>query len=152
MRRILAIIVCALLSIGVMVPVGSVSAAPASTQKECEESGYFLGFKPWYAGQVEYKNGKCEVKSPDMSKDDSGLARFIGAVAMNVLHDVSLAVLYASIGFLIYGGFRYATAAGSPEGVGKAKKTIQNAIIGLIISLLATVIVNVIFGVLNING
>ena len=46
--------------------------------------------------------------------------------------------------FLIIGGFRYITAGGNEETAEAAKKTIVNAIIGIVIIILAFVIVRVI--------
>lgn len=46
--------------------------------------------------------------------------------------------------FLIVGGFRYITAGGNEESSEAAKKTITNAIIGIVIIILAFVIVRVI--------
>ena len=51
---------------------------------------------------------------------------------------------YVAIGFLIRGGFGYMTSSGSPEGMTAAKKTITNALVGMIIALLAASIVNAI--------
>jgi len=51
----------------------------------------------------------------------------------------------------IYGGFKWMTAAGNEESVEKAKKTITNAILGLVIVLAAYAIVKFIveiFGVI----
>lgn len=46
--------------------------------------------------------------------------------------------------FLIIGGFRYVTAGGNEESAESGKKTIINAIIGIVIVILAFVIVRVV--------
>ncbi len=56
---------------------------------------------------------------------------------------LAIAGLIAVI-FLIVGGFRYITAGGNEEASESAKKTITNAIIGIVIIILAFVIVRVI--------
>lgn len=56
---------------------------------------------------------------------------------------LAIAGLVAVI-FLIIGGFRYITAGGNEETAESAKKTITNAIIGIVIIILAFVIVRVI--------
>lgn len=56
---------------------------------------------------------------------------------------LAIAGLVAVI-FLIIGGFRYITAGGNEETSESAKKTITNAIIGIVIIILAFVIVRVI--------
>jgi heme/copper-type cytochrome/quinol oxidase subunit 2 len=50
--------------------------------------------------------------------------------------------------FLIIGGFRYVTSAGNEEAAGQAKKMITNAIIGIVIIILAFVIVRVVVNAL----
>lgn len=56
---------------------------------------------------------------------------------------LAIAGLVAVI-FLIIGGFRYITAGGNEETAEAAKKTITNAIIGVVVIILAFVIVRVI--------
>ncbi len=56
---------------------------------------------------------------------------------------LAIAGLVAVI-FLIVGGFRYITAGGNEETAESAKKTILNAIIGIVVIILAFVIVRVI--------
>ena len=51
--------------------------------------------------------------------------------------------------FIIIGGIRYATSAGDPDKVKKAKNTLLYAIIGLAVALLAAVIVNAVIGIAN---
>lgn len=46
--------------------------------------------------------------------------------------------------FVIVGGYRYLTAGGNEETATKARKSVVNALIGLVIIILAYVIVNVI--------
>lgn len=59
--------------------------------------------------------------------------------------DVFLVVVgIITVGFLIYGGFRYITSAGNEEQAEAGKKAIQNAIIGLVVVILSYVIVAVI--------
>jgi hypothetical protein len=54
--------------------------------------------------------------------------------------------------FLIIGGFRYILAGGNEESAESAKKTITNAIIGIVIVILAFVIVRVIANALVSNN
>ena len=51
---------------------------------------------------------------------------------------------YVAVFFLIKGGFTYIYSAGSAENISNAKKTIQNALIGLVIAVMAASIVNAI--------
>src|SRR5262245_16061209 len=54
--------------------------------------------------------------------------------------------------FLIIGGFRYITSAGNEETAENAKKIITNAIIGVVVIILAFVIVRVISNALITNS
>ena len=47
---------------------------------------------------------------------------------------------------IIYGGITYVSSAGNDEAVGKAKKIILYAVIGIIVILLSFVIVNAVLG------
>lgn len=70
------------------------------------------------------------------------------------LRDLVLTVVNYFLGFLgliavimvIYGGVTYVISAGNDEAVGKAKKIIMYALIGLIIVLLSFVLVNAVLG------
>lgn len=53
-------------------------------------------------------------------------------------------VALIAVAYIMYGGFRYITSSGDPKTAEAAKKTITNAIIGLIIIILSFIIVNVV--------
>ncbi len=74
----------------------------------------------------------------------SGSSNTVTGVIIRVVQiALSLAGLIAIL-FLIIGGFRYVTAAGNEDASETAKKTILNAIIGIIVIILAYVILRVI--------
>jgi hypothetical protein len=70
-------------------------------------------------------------------------------IVLNVLQAALVVVAYVAIFFIIKGGFMYITSAGSSDGMANAKKTITNAIIGLIICIAAASIVNAIAGLIK---
>jgi hypothetical protein len=74
---------------------------------------------------------------------------FIWTIVMNVLTDVFMLAGFVAVGFIIYGGYLYIISHGSSEQIVKAKKTITNAIIGLVIAILATAIVSTLTSVLT---
>ena len=47
-----------------------------------------------------------------------------------------------AIGFVVYGGILYVTSQGSPDQTQKAQSTIQNALIGLVIAMIAVAVVS----------
>ena len=61
----------------------------------------------------------------------------------NTLSVLTLLAGVAAVFFLIKGGYLYITSSGKPEALEEAKKTIKNAMIGLVIVLSASVIVSI---------
>ena len=111
--------------------------------KECNTHG-FLGFPAWYRGLT---NDSCDIVSPS-DPVVGGLTNFILRIAMNVIQIALTAVIYLSVAFIMYGGFLYLTSQGemgsgsTATGAAKAKKTLLNAVIGLVISIVAVAVVN----------
>ena len=123
---------------------GGVSAAimPQSVYAasgECESS--FLGFPAWYRGLAKKdSNGNCNIVSPgDFS---GGLSGFILHIAMNGLQIALTLAGYLAVAFIMYGGVQFLTSQGEVAIAAKARKTILDAVIGLVISLIAVAIVN----------
>lgn len=76
--------------------------------------------------------------------------RQIVAKLINVFISIMAALL---IIYILYGGFRYMTAAGNDEHVKEAKTIIRNAIIGLVIILTAWSITRFVFqGLISATG
>ena len=65
-----------------------------------------------------------------------------------ILNAVFVILGIVAVCFIIYGGFLMTTSAGDPGKVAKGKSTIIWGIIGLIVSILATTIVNFVLGLL----
>jgi hypothetical protein len=134
------------------------AAGPNPTAKNCNTG--FLTLPAWHRGVV---NVNCEIKTvAEPEKDSTGkitkdidhnteitLNSFIWTVVLNVIEMALHAVGYIATFFIIYGGFQFFTAGGSPDGVTKARKTIINAVIGLVISLVSVGIVNLILGIIT---
>jgi hypothetical protein len=133
-----------LLTISSVVPVSTVSAASsATTSSKCSDTDSgFLGFPTWYRGLV---GPDCTIKS--IGSDVTG---FITHVALNIVDIIMRLVVYVAVFFIMYGGFQFLTSQGSADGSAKARTTITNAIIGLVIAILAIGIINfVINGILK---
>ena len=66
---------------------------------------------------------------------------------------ILLAVVFIiAVIFLVIGGFRYIVSQGNEEGVEKAKGTIVNAIIGIVVVLLAWIVLQVVVNLLSNAG
>jgi hypothetical protein len=90
--------------------------------------------------------GLCIPNNPVCANGGTGIA-CTGNVTELIAQIINIMLYFAGIiavVFIIIGGYRYMTSAGSTEGAGAGKKTLINAIIGLVIVILAYVIVRVV--------
>lgn len=118
------------------------SVTEAEAEVNCDSA--FLGFPTWYRGLTDTD---CNIKSPGSIV--GGLSAFIWKVALNIIEIALVLVVYVSVGFVIAGGIKFLTSAGSSDGIAKAKSTITNAVIGLILSMLAVAIMKFVFSKLG---
>jgi hypothetical protein len=132
----------AILGIGIMLfgllGMGLVSSTPVSAA--CNER--FLTFPAWYRG-INDKSNECNITMPS-GKD--GLAKFIWTIVLNIVEIMIQVVAYISIGYIMWGGYTYMRSMGSPENIKRAKDMIQNAIIGLVLSIVAVIAVSFVIG------
>lgn len=110
----------------------------AVSAKDCEPT--LLGMPPWYRGLT---NADCSIKGPDSSAD--GLSNYIWKIVLNVIQMGLVAVVYIAVFFILYGGFQFITGGSNPSMIEKGRKTILNAVIGLIIALGSVAILNLLF-------
>ncbi len=124
------------------VAVASPNSVAYAAGKDCKESGYF-GIPAWYRNVVD---SNCNIK---VGQGDNAAGVFIGKVVMNLIQGGLVIVSYVAIGFIIKAGFMYMTSIGSPDVMQNAKKTLTNALIGLVIAALSAAIVNAIAGIIK---
>lgn len=138
------------LSAGLFVSVvgGSVVAAGVSDPAyavnnitDCKPESQFLTFPMWFRGLLVLKNGSCEINSPEAV---GGLSNFIWIIVLNIIDIALNAVGYVAGGFIIYGGFLLMTSRGVPDNISKARLTIRDAAIGLVISFASVAVINLI--------
>lgn len=125
------------------------SHAPAAAQTDpCNKSSGFLGLPTWYKYlKFEEVNGKCEITEPyHPGTTDLNWTEASGRVGLAIAEILLRIAGLVSVGFIIFGGFSYLLSQGEPERTKKAKGTILNALIGLVIAMLAVTIVNFIAG------
>lgn len=137
-----------IISLAIVASVGGVAltmAAPqvtnaATLADKCNQG--FLGFPSWYRGLTidDGTNKKCDIKSP--SATENGLSKFIWTIGLNVLEIVVVAVAYLSSFYFLYGGWLFIISQGKPEGAAKARLTMTQAAIGLIVSITAVAFMN----------
>lgn len=115
-------------------------ATPQTTYAACTTT--LLTFPAWYTGLID---GNCNILSPS-SPEVGGIGNFIWKIVLNVIDLILQLVAYIAVGFIIFGGYKYMISAGSPDGMVKARKTITNAVVGLLLSIFSVAIVKVIAG------
>lgn len=111
----------------------------------CDKS--FLTIPPWYK-DLTTAAPDCNIKSPTDAPFNGNISQYVWKIVLNVTEILLHAIGYLTVGFIIYGGFKYLLSAGSADGITKAKTTIFNAVIGLVLSILSIAIVNLISGAL----
>lgn len=146
MRRILIVLVLsASLLTGLLI--AQPKTALAAVDPACDGSAGFLSFPTWYKylnvvpdepGAVD---SSCSIVGPpgtSVGNSEVDWQKASGYVALAVVEILLRIAALAAVGYVMYGGFRYITSQGDPEGAKTARQTIINGLIGLVISLVAT--------------
>ncbi len=154
----------ALVFVALLSPVVPVSAAPTTTApatKSCDTGG--INFFPrWYDGLCDASGniispndlgqkanttpGATQTSSDASTQTSNKFGAWLTIIALNVVQMLLFAVGYTSLGFIIYGGFKYMTSGDSSSGTQTARKTITNAVIGLVLSIMSVALVKFVAG------
>lgn len=124
------------------------STALADHEDGHQCSARLLTFPTWYRGLVDKTT--CQIKAPDSGSAGSAksegksVSTFVFTIVLNIVEILLQLVGYAAVGYIIYGGFKYLTSAGSADRITAGRKIITNALIGLVISFMSIGIVNLI--------
>lgn len=93
-----------------------------------------------------YAAGEATLPSLTASNSDTtDIGKLINSILTYVIY---LAGIIAVI-YLVYSGILYMTAAGNPDAAKKGQQGIVNAIIGIVVVILAYVIVKAVGGTVN---
>lgn len=126
----------------------------AGTAASCSKS--FFGLKTWFAyfpdswfgpisGSDATGYGTCDINSNFQwlnGGTGTGGGSGIILIALAIADDLIRIAGLVAVGYVIYGGFKYMTSGGSPDGTKQAQNTIINALIGVVIAILAASIVS----------
>lgn len=138
--RILVSIVISTLVGGTALSFFVPTTVSATTYSSCDDENKVLNFPHWYDGlQTRDAAGHCEIISPTTSAE---LTSFIWQVVLNCIGIAFVAIGYIALGFILFGGFQFITSMGNSDKMAKARTTILNACIGMVIAISATAIVN----------
>lgn len=133
--------------------VGSVAlgASPLlSTDASAACDKRFLTMPVWYRGLGPDCASGADINSVQDNPELGGkLGVAIMIVGLNVVEMLMHVAAYVASAFVIIGGFQYMLSMGSSDGNAKGRKTILNAVIGLVISLIAIVVVSYLFRTLQ---
>lgn len=129
------------------------AAGTGSLASRCSKP--FLGLKPWFAylPADAFADGSgggktCDVTNFKLLGDANTKSHLLPVVLALADTLVRVAGLVA-VGFVIAGGILLTTSQGEPEKVKRARETIINALIGLVIAIVATTVVSYIGGRLS---
>jgi len=132
------------LLVGAIMPIFAINTADAARFKTGDAcTARFLTFPAWYRGLP--RDGDCNILPPDNGTGRT-LTAFIFTIVVNIIEIGLQLVAYAAVGYIIYGGFKYLTAAGDPNRITAGRKIITNALIGLVLSFMSIAIVNLVAG------
>ena len=141
-----SVMLAMLMGMSVFAPVSVFAEDDNSSGGGCGDTSAFFSLRPWYYGQTEVINGKCEVKKPANADD---LPKFVWSIVLNVLYDIMVMVGYVAIMMIAWGGYLYMFSRGLPDRAERGKKTLIAAVAGLAIAMLASVIMNTIVSILT---
>ena len=122
--------------------VAMLPAPTASAAGTC--NSHFLGLPAWYDNLP--KDSNCNIKSPS---GDAEIKAYVWAIVFNIVGLIMGLIGYLAVGFVMWGGIQYMIAQGDPGKVAKGKKTITNAVIGLIIAMSASILSGAISGIVE---
>jgi hypothetical protein len=138
-----------MLTISVMIT--SIAVVPAyvsaAVPSACDKSSSFLSFPTWYKYldvTHDQDSGRCDISLPKNSEGMTDIQKSIAPILLAVFEILLRVGALLAVGFVIYGGIQYVISQGEPDRTNNARSTILNAIIGLVITIFATAIVNVI--------
>jgi len=100
----------------------------------CAHPPNFFGFPVWYR-YLSQANvaGNCEITNFQISD--------IPLVALALVEIALRVAALVAVGYIMYGGIQFVVAQGESDKTKKARQTVINALIGLVIALSATAIV-----------
>lgn len=128
--------IAVIMSAGLLTPIVASSTALAG---ECKPDRGALGLPFWW-------RGLCKTPTDPRPTLESPVD--IWKIVLNVIEIAMIAAGYFAVGYVIWGGFKYLTSDGDEGRLVKARKIIQNALIGLTIVLASVAMTSFVAGLL----
>lgn len=124
--------------VGVMLLVALVAPGQTAAAATACPSKNILGFPAWFNGLECTGDPISGYTVTPKTANDTWI------IVMNIVQWLILAGGYVALYFIIWSGFKFITAEGEPDKIKQARQTITNAVIGLIIVLVAVAVVRTI--------
>lgn len=105
----------------------------------CNGSG-FLGFPTWY------KYLENAAKEPNKCSPALRGLNDIWLIALAISEILLRVAVLVAIVYVLIGGFKYITSRANPDKTNAAKTTVIDALIGLVLALVATAVISFIAG------
>lgn len=117
------------------ISLGLISPTPALAN--CHNSGgrTIADFPTWDEYLPHSTDGQCRATIERFPQD-------LALVAVALVDMLVRLSAFVAVGFVIFAGFKFMLAQGQPDKLADAKKTISNAITGLIIAIIAVAIIS----------
>jgi hypothetical protein len=135
------------------------AVSPTQTAASCKKD--FFGLEPWYQyigvelvpnGSTSPPYDSCEFKCFNVYDTGGGAGQpantcgqtksDIPLILLAVIDDLLRIAGLAAVAFIIYGAFEYVGSQGNSEVTAKAQSMVVNALIGLVVAMIAVVVVN----------
>lgn len=151
LRRLIVLVFVVASLTGVLAVLSTATANAAPRAENCARDSMFLGFPTWYKYlEPEFINGECKLTALDPDNDGNTTAadmgKAIGKVILAVIEIMLRVAALVAIGFIIYGGVLYISSQGEPDKTKQALATVTNALIGLVVAVMATILVTFVGG------
>lgn len=135
---------------------GGISSKPVpqgkgTIAKQCSKN--FLTLKPWFTYLPDPAFGKddkghytCTIENfsllGEQDKDGKTTGSQLPLVVLAIIDDLVRVAGMVAVGFVIYGGVQFVTSQGDPEKAKRARQTVFNALIGVVIAIVAASVVS----------
>lgn len=151
LRRLVASLLITFSLVGALAVLPAASASAAPRAENCTRDSMFLGFPTWYKYlEPEFIDGECKLTALDPDNDGNTTAadmgKAVGKVILAVIEIMLRVAALVAIGFIIYGGVLYISSQGEPDKTKQALATVTNALIGLVVAVMATILVTFVAG------
>ena len=117
----------------------SLFAAPQPALAQCDADRNFFSLPSWDTYITKDPAQGCTIVNFDFPMD-------IWLIALALLDILFTLAFYVAGGFIIYGGYMMMSSQGQPDKLSQARSTITNAVIGLLLTVLATSIISYVAG------